>query len=77
MQYDANVVGSDAGGFRDLFIGEVLKEKGDERFFEWVQSVNSGVKVCDAVVSIFFRWLLRFDGAREIGVLEMNDAVKA
>src|SRR6185436_14290927 len=40
MQHDANVIGGDAGGFCNLFVSEVLQEKGDECFFEWVQFVD-------------------------------------
>ena len=70
MQHDANVIGTDARGFCNLFVGEVLQEKSDERFFEWVQFVDCGVKACNAVVSVFFSCLPRFDRAREVGVFE-------
>ena len=64
MQHDADVIGTDARGFCDLLVGEVLQEKGDERFFEWVQFVDGGVKIGDAVVRVFFRCLPRFNRAR-------------
>ncbi len=51
-----------------LFVGEVLQEKGDDRFFEWVQLVNCGVKICDAVVGVFLGCLPRFNRARQVGV---------
>src|SRR5579862_9900590 len=47
MQHDADVVGADARDFRHLFIGEVFKEKGDERFFQFVQFEDCRVKICD------------------------------
>lgn len=77
MQHDTDIIGGDTRGFGDLFVREVLEKKSDERFFEWVQFVDGGVKVCYAVVTVLFRCLLRFNGAREVSVFEMNDATGA
>ena len=44
MQQDADVIGIDARGFRNLFVGEVFQEKSDEGFFERVQFVDCGCK---------------------------------
>ena len=50
MQHDADVIGTDARRFCHLFVGEVLQEQGDQRFFEWVQLVDCGVQIGDSVV---------------------------
>ncbi len=71
------MTGADARGLGDLFVGEVFEEKGDEGLFERVQFVDGGVKTGNAVVGFFFGGLPRFNRAREVGVLEMNDAAGA
>src|SRR5262249_10452166 len=77
MQHDSDVIDTDARRFRNLFVGEILQEKGDECLLKRIQFVDCGVQICKAIISGVFSCLPRFNRAREIGVFEMDYAVGA
>ena len=77
MQHDADMIDTDPRGFCHLFVGEVLQEKSDDCFFKGVQPVEGRVKVGNAIVSVVFGWLPRFNRPRQLGVFKIYNAARA